>query len=293
MMPCRNDSWVLGLSARAALLWCDALVILDHASTDVSREIMAQLVAGFPDRIALMTDSNPDWDEMRHREAMLRRARVEGATHMAIIDADEILTSNLIPYLPGSDIGQYPQLLSIRGYIANMPHGSILQLPLYNMRGGITKYHSNGMWGQRWVSVAFADDKRLHWGGEQYHHREPMGMTLSSYRPLNQGQGGCLHLWGASERRLIAKHRAYRITERIRWPNKPAHEIESLYSMATEGRPQHGDVPARWTYADVPANWWYPDLMKYLDVDAEPWQTSYVDEMIELHGRDRFAGLKV
>ena len=33
LMAARNEQWCLGLSARAALMWLDELVILDHAST--------------------------------------------------------------------------------------------------------------------------------------------------------------------------------------------------------------------------------------------------------------------
>ena len=37
-MPVRNEAWCLGLTARAALKWCDELVILDHASNDATGE---------------------------------------------------------------------------------------------------------------------------------------------------------------------------------------------------------------------------------------------------------------
>jgi hypothetical protein len=34
LMPVRGEDWILGLSARAALMWCDELVILLHSCTD-------------------------------------------------------------------------------------------------------------------------------------------------------------------------------------------------------------------------------------------------------------------
>ena len=34
LMPARNEDWIIGLSARAALMWCDELIVMDHASTD-------------------------------------------------------------------------------------------------------------------------------------------------------------------------------------------------------------------------------------------------------------------
>jgi hypothetical protein len=183
----------------------------------------------------------------------------------------------------------------IRGIVEAMPPGHILQLPLYNLRGGLHQFHANGLWGQRWGSVAFADDLALHWGGDKFHSREPAGKHLNSWRPIGQGQGGIMHLWGASERRLVAKHHAYRIQEALRWPNKPHHEIEAMYSMATDGRPQFGDYPRDWVYSPVPDSWWegYEDILPHLDIDAEPWQEKWCDEMLAKQGRARFAGLRV
>src|SRR5215475_6624079 len=95
LMPFRNESWVLGLSARVALQWCDELVMLDHASTDDSRDIAMQVMSETK-RAVILYEYDTAWHEMRHRQRMLEEARALGATHIAIIDADEVLTANLI-----------------------------------------------------------------------------------------------------------------------------------------------------------------------------------------------------
>jgi len=218
---------------------------------------------------------------MGHRQKMLEAARYRGATHIAIIDADEILTGNRIG--------------SIRDSIELLATGTVLQVPLYNLRHGIGRYHSNGIWGDRWVSVAFADDPHLSWSGDRFHHREPNGCGMVRFAWAH-GTGGVMHLWGASEKRLIAKHRMYRVTERIRWPERPVAEIERMYSMATDGRPEMGDTPATWRYANVPETWWAPyrDMMpQYLHLMRDPWQNAECDRLIALHGRDYFTGLRV
>ena len=51
LMPCRNEDWIIGLSARAALMWCDHLVVLDHASTDDTQAIIYDLMGEYPGRI--------------------------------------------------------------------------------------------------------------------------------------------------------------------------------------------------------------------------------------------------
>ena len=95
-MPARNEAWCIGLSARVALLWCDELVILNHASTDETVDIVAELQREHPSRVHLISVPVDTWTEMEHRQMLLDRARMAGATHIAIVDADEILTGDLL-----------------------------------------------------------------------------------------------------------------------------------------------------------------------------------------------------
>lgn len=280
-IPVRNEAWVLGLSARVALMWCDALIIFDHASTDATPDIITDLVREYPGRVFRYREDCDRWDEMHHRQHMLVMARGAGATHIAIVDADEVLTGNLIASIGAT----HSTIHGIAGDIKE----SILQIPGYNLRDSLHRYHSNGIWANRWFSVAFPDNKILHWNGDKFHNREPMGMRLQPYRPIAQGQGGVLHLWGASERRLRAKHALYAITERLRWPGKGLQQINEMYGLHAQPLPHE----ARWKFAEVPAEWWapYADLMKYLDLDAEPWQEQYCRDLIAKHGAETFAGL--
>lgn len=276
LVPVRNEDWIIGISLRAALRWCDSAVVLLHACTDRSAEIVAEVAAEYPGRVTVIEESGDQWTEMVHRQWMLQAAREGGATHIALIDADEILTGNILPI--------------IRGLVENLAPMRVMQLPGYNLRGGIEKYHCNGIWGQRWFSVAFADDPRLGWSGDRFHHREPMGgATLT--RVGTQHNGGVMHMWGASERRLIARHRYYKCAETLRWPNKSRSEIDRMYNLAIHG--QLGDRPKDWHYMVVPDAWWdpYADLAQYLDLDAEPWQEAYCERLIAEHGEERFAGL--
>lgn len=274
IMPVRNEQWILGLSARVALKWCDELVILDHASTDHSRKIVSEISSemGSRDCIARVTVQTPEWDEMTHRQMMLEVARRRSATHIAIIDADELLTANLLP--------------SIRSHVEQLPPRVMLTLPGYNLRSGIKTYHSNGVWGNRWFSTVFCDDARANWNGDMFHHREPHGVQWKNWRPINQGDGGVLHFWGADERRLMAKHALYKITERIRWPEKPKSEIEDMYNL---WRARASDA-----FATVPAPWIadYKDLMRdHLDLNQTPWQEAQCRRLIEEYGPEPFTGL--
>lgn len=306
MLMARNEDWCVGLSLRVLLEFCDAVVCLIHRSSDRTHDIVMEL-AKQTGNILVVADDKENWEEMRLRQAMLELARADGATHLWMGDADEILTGNLLPMpdpvgkLRAHKIPDPPRdFVKVRDHVQMIPKGAILQYPLYNLRGGLAKYHANGIWGSRYVSVAFADDPQLGWRGSTFHSREPQRLgvsqpALKSFTPVQQGAGGIMHLWGASERRLVAKHRAYRIAEALQWQQKPRQQIEEMYSMATDGRPRFGEVPANWTYSAVPAAWWEPYAKwdDHIIVDAEPWQEKWCDEMIALHGRERFAGLRV
>lgn len=274
LMPARNEEWIIGLSARVALLWCDAIVILDHASVDRTAAIVGELANDHPGRVLYLHRDDPQWDEMADRQRLLEGARRFGATHIAIVDADEVLTANLVP--------------RVRDMVAWLDRKRILQLPGYNLRGG--GYHVNGIWGNRWFSIAFRDQETLHWAGDRFHHREPFGQHLEPWQPVRQGDGGILHYWGASERRLKAKHALYKITERLRWPEKPIGQIESQYNLAVVHEPD-------WTYGEMVQGWFSIEYWalagKHLHVNAEPWQIEECRRLIREHGIQCFEGLNL
>ena len=274
LMPVRNEDWVLGLSARVALLWCDDLVILLHACTDGSAGIAERVQAEHRGRVHILVEPEEKWDEMNHRQHLLCGARSFGATHIALVDADEVLVNHSA---------------LTRMYVDRLDAGKYLQLPLYNARGSHMLYHANGTWGTRWVTVAFVDDVRLGWSGDRFHHREPEGLHLQQWRPMQHGNGGVIHLWGASERRLRAKHALYKMVETLRFPGKQKMFIDAYYNLAM--------VDMNWKYNEVPTEWWrqYHDagLMDHLCVDADPWQEQECQRLVQEHGRQRFDGLNL
>lgn len=313
MMPVRSEDWCLGLSAHAVLQWCDSLVILNHCSTDGTEEILNQLQAEYGERLSVLTESDPQWSEMAHRQRMLEWARGKGATHLAIVDADEVLTGNLLPH--------------IRGMVEAAPKGSILQLPWLCLRGSIDRYHVDGIWGSSNVSTAFKDEPRCHWAareGYDFHHRHPCGRSVVPFRPVFNREGGLMHLQFVSDRRLRAKQALYKLTELLRWPGRESVEtVDRRYNVAVYGQettpsnaqaltaekiirgsrdmPGTKDKHGLLRYYRVgshqlsrtPSEWWepYSNLMGYLNPDAEPWQEAECKRLLAEHGESRFAGL--
>lgn len=267
--PVRNEDWVLGMSLRALLMWCDEVVVLDHASTDRTRVIIQEVRLEAGSRIRWIEDRDPVWQEMAHRQSLLESARAFQATHIVMVDADEILTGNLLP--------------TIRDSITRAPAGTVTQLPwiCVEATGSLPdQYYSSGMWARSQVSIAFADDPRACWkarDGYDFHHRHPMGIPFVAHTPISSiAGGGLMHLQFASRRRLLAKQTLYQVTERLRWSGRePVSVVRERYSLTVREALRARKSP-------VPAEWWapYQHLTKYLDVHATPWQEEQCRAMV-------------
>lgn len=278
IMPARNEDWVLGLTARAVLMWCDKLIVYNHASTDGTERIIADLHGEFPGRVGDIADLDVCWREMAHRQALLSAARDEGATHIAYIDADEILSGGLLP--------------SIRQHIERLPVGHMLSLPWLQLRGSIDQVMCSGMWASQIASAAFRDEPNLHWAarnGYDFHQRQPMGRAWTQLEPLGRHRRGegLMHLQFLSERRLRAKQALYKMQEVIRWPGRtPVAQIDEMYSRTVrESSSAHT--------MRVAEEWWKPyhHLLDHLHINAEPWQEAECRWQWDEYGPEKFAGL--
>lgn len=298
LMAARNEDWVIGLSARAALMWVDELVVLDHASTDRTPRILNDILECYPGRLTILREESPVWEEMRHRQRMLEEARARNATHIAYVDADEVLTGDLLG-LDGTN--------SIRSLYHGCPPQCVLQIPWLALRGSIGQVHISGPWadGQN-ASIGFMDAPELHWaarGSEKYdfHHRHPMGRALVPWTPLGAmgpRRSGLMHLQFVSGRRLRAKQALYKVQEVLRWPGRePVEMVNQRYSLAVYGsyRPDAGwqqRLDASMDGAPI-TPWWepYQRLMQYFRPHAVPWQEAEVLKALQEHGPKPFVGL--
>lgn len=282
-MPVRNEDWILGLSLRALLMWVDAVVVLDHCSKDNSRQVIADVMAEHPGRISILFEDNPIWEEMRHRQRMLDTARLMAATHCCIVDADEILTGDLLP--------------TIRDMVIACPPAATMQLPWLCLRDSHLQVHRSGVWGEQSASMAFVDNPELHWSSAgranyDFHHRPPMGRPYSAYNPVRGRASGLCHLQFVNARRLRAKQALYQATEVLRWPGRETpDQIRRKYSLSVYGAADGQIKP--FDMAACPSEWWepYQSLMKYYNPDAEAWQEVELKRLVAEHGAAKFAGL--
>jgi hypothetical protein len=281
--PVRNEDWILSLSARALLMFVDHAVFLDHASTDNTPLILSALAKEYPGRVTVLREASPVWEEMRHRQRMLDAARALKASHIVTIDADEVLTGDLLP--------------SIRNAVMLCPTPATMQLPWLCLRGSKDSVHTSGVWGTSHASMAFRDAPHLGWNSESrkgydFHHREPMGRPFMPYWPEKGRQSGLMHLQFVSDRRLRAKQAHYQAVEVLRWPGREtAEQIRKKYSLSVYGAGAPTGKP--FDLAACPSAWWepYAHLMHHYHPDVIPWQEKALKALVGEHGREPFAGL--
>jgi len=280
-MPARNEAWIIGLSARAVLMWCDLLIVGNHRSTDGTRRLLEEIAVESGGRLLIADCQDEQWEEMKHRQALLDIARNYEATHIVMVDADEVLTGNTIP--------------EMRYVIEKLRPGQTMVLPWRCLRGVLDRYHADGVWGTAEVSMAFLDEPRCHWAardGYDFHHRHPMGRPYAPWKPVNI-TGGLMHLQFVSDRRLRAKQALYKMLEVIRWPDHMSlDKVNRMYNVAVYGFEQL-TIASCGALAKTPTEWWtaYADLLEYLHCDAEPWQEAECKRLYSQYGPAKFAGL--
>lgn len=275
LMLARNEDWIIGLSARVVLQWCDELVIMDHASTDKTPEIIASL----GERVtSLQWKDASKWDEMTMRQKLLEAGRKIGGTHFAMIDADEILTANLVSY--------------VRPWTSALKSGEVLELPMIPTWRNLYQYRDDSsVWSRAWMSLAFLDAPNMSWqpaiDGYQHHQRTPHG-CIRQIRPLtDKRQGGVIHAQFANWERLVAKHVHYRMMEHIRWPDRMSvNDLNKKYNQALD---ENGLL-----LSPSPLGWVEPYatlVHEYYKTSGEIWYQREIERLITIHGRERFHGL--
>jgi hypothetical protein len=286
IMPVRSEAWCIGASLRSLLRWVDHVVILDHCTTDSTPDIVGETARAdamrMPEekrrvRITYFEDKDPTWREMAHRQRLLETARELGATHIATVDADEVLTANLEPH--------------IREIIEALQPGELLQLPWIALPRSRKFRLTDGIWARNWVTMAFADHPDFCWkarDGYDFHHRHPVGSNLNFVqRPVQEDEGGLMHLQFLSERRLRAKQRLYKLIEKTRWPDRrTVEEINAMYDRAV-----YESCPDRYPSVEIPKEWWNEEDARQLRQWVIPWQEAEAERLLTEHGREYFAGL--
>lgn len=261
-IPARNEQWVLGASVAAALQWCDCVVVMDHAGEPAATAFIDDLYTRHRGRFDWFREGDPTWREAAYRQKLLDVAKAHGATHVALIDADEILTANAVPL--------------IRDEVAELKVGQVLRIPWLMLWGSLDRVRAgdSSVWSNATVPMAFPVDG-VSWqvGGYDIHTRCPPGLAPRvAWADRNKG---LMHLQHVSRRRLHAKQRLYRLTEKQRWGTDDA-TLERRYGPATDetGMRLEG----------VMQGWWSGIDRDQITPDDAPWQEAELESILRTTG---------
>lgn len=263
----RDEAWVIGASLRACLKWTDGAAILLDRCTDRTEQIIREVQDETDKEILVSkTGASEHWEEMTNRQKNLDDARSMGATHLAIVDADEILLHQDLPL--------------VRGWFQRLNAGQVLDVAMIAPWKSLDVYskHTQGI-----ITLGFKDMPGMGWaprGSEKYHHhnRPPHGMTSRVSE-----DGGVMHLQFAAWNRFIWKHRHYMMSEVIRWGYPPS-QLNSKYHWWDQ--PPHGT-----NLLPIPKEWWGDYPKDKIDLNAHVWYESECKRMATVYGMQKFVGL--
>ena len=271
----RNEDWIIGASLRAALQWCDGMAVCFHSCTDRTEELVWEIKRETHKDVRASYWDEGRWEEMVLRQMLLTDGRNMGGTHFAMIDADEILTANLLP--------------EIRSHVEKLAPKEVLELPMLAMRDLDHYQDDDTVWSRAWLSLAFADHPSLTWkpykDGYHFHHRCPYGVAGGMAPRLLSGkaQGGVMHLQWSNRRRITAKHALYSAWEWIRWPERRGMRgINQTYGEALQAPKKTSPAPLAW---------WSGYRKDLIDLSGEPWHEAELAKLIAERGREAFSGI--
>lgn len=243
-----NEDWVIGLTARAARLWADEVIVLNHASTDNTQQVLEDAKTDVGD-ILILNNPNPTFTPLEFYRQLVNQAWLRGATHVAILDADEILSASLLP--------------SLREEVGALSVNSAFEVPWVPIGGtlGSLIQHDRALRTGFVFSVCGPlPYPELH--EETYNlHYSRLPVTVTRFRPSSV-PGALLHLFYLDERRLQAKELRWKMMEMLRWPGRrSAAWLNDYYDHA---------VYTKAAAVPLPDDWWtYQHLEKYMRIGGE------------------------
>jgi hypothetical protein len=278
-MAARNEDWILGLTLRAVMLIVDAMIVLDHASGDRTREIVEEVAGEWPGRLHYRREDDPVWREASFRQRLLEEGRELGATHFWVVDADEMVTGNLIPH--------------IRPLLASLAAGEALSLPWFPLWRSLDwqRRDGNAYWCANRTVYGFRDHPDVAYGVRwdravcDIHTRRPQHLSGERACGSEEVEGGVLHFVAAGWRRLVAKTAWYKMIETLRFGDRSAAELNAWYDRDLN--------ESNLVRVPVAADWWapYQAWRRRVDLEAPSWFEADCRRMWERHGAERFEGL--
>lgn len=264
-MTAHNEDWVIGLTARAASLWADEVIVLNHNSDDHTQKVLEDANTSVGNIITLQEPA-PEFTPLQFYRRLVKEAINRDATHLAILDADEMLSADVACLM--------------REAVRNLAVGETLDVPWIPVGSvaPLMRYASDMRTG--FVFPLFGDLSYPALPEAAYNiHYSRLPLSVTHHVSLNT-DGGLLHLAYVDNRRLQAKELRWKMMEMLRWPGRRSVAwLNDYYDVALN----MGEL------SECPNSWWtYQQLETHLHIGNE---SSIEKEVKRTWDPVRFAGL--
>ena len=193
-----------------------------------------------------------DRDEPADRNRLLALGREIGGTHFIMLDADEILTANLLK----RDV--------LKKKILNLAPGEHIVLRWIHLWRSPNQYRTDGVKGDgRFKAFIFCDEGKATYPDKSIIHTPRVPLREGKQRKL-KGNFGVLHFSHVNWGNLETKMKWYQRMERIYFPDKPIKEIVKRYG--------HNEDETGLVVKPCPKEWYecgYPPLDPAMFADPE------------------------
>ena len=265
--PVKNEAWILDRFLECASTWADHIVVADQHSDDGSRDIARRY-----DKVTLVNNDSPRYDEDARQKLLLREARrlpAPGRRIIIALDADEMLTANWM------DSPEWSRL-------QRAPAGTVLRFQWINVTPDL-QHH--------WrpdddIPFGFVDDGAGHEGQAIHSPRLPVPSGAPS---LVMRDIAVLHYQYTNWTRMKSKQRWYQCWERLQHPEKRPITLYRQYHHMDAARAAAEPLQEQWLkgYQDAGI-----DMTSTLCEGTSLWDEK-VSQLLEENGTAPFRKLDV
>jgi len=201
LIPTKNEAWILERVLASTSLWADYIIVADQGSSDSTREI----ASAFP-KVILLDNTNSEFSEVDRQRLMIDAARSIPGQHVLVaLDADEILSANVI------DSREWKNAI-------NAPPGTVISFAKLDLHPTPDTYCLHSVHDRKaYIPFAYVDDGAEHEGETIHTTRipKPEGAPV-----LHLDEIVLLHYSMCNMPRFRSKDRWYACFDRVNKPTK-------------------------------------------------------------------------
>ncbi len=242
LCPVRNEAWILRRFLSVASVIADHIIVADQMSTDRSREICQEF-----SKVVLIDNPHEYSDIKRERLLIEEARRIPGPRLLLALDADEILSANVLESIEWETMLSCPV-----GTLIAAPRIELWQTPLYYRPFSAVTPHG-------WVTFGFMDD------GSEYNNEifcsypripQPIGRPVFRFNDVV-----ILHYQFTDFQRALSKSRWYLCFARVTEPDRDPTEMHRFFT-------QYITEPKSYPPKPCPSKWFEGWIVRGMDMTS-------------------------